>query len=76
MISPLGSDDRARVGVLSATVAAAGVVLLGYGASAHRSVTGVARCDGCEPWHPLFVVAPLVVGGVLVVVGSALLARR
>ena len=76
MISPLGSGDRTRVGLLPVTVAAVGVVLLGYGVFAHRSVTGVARCDGCEPWHPLFVVAPLVVGGVLVVVGSALFARK
>lgn len=75
MLSVLGSDDRARVGVLPVIVTAIGVVLLGYGLSVHRSVTGVARCDGCAPWHPLFVVAPLAVGGVLVVVG-ALLARR
>lgn len=76
MLSALGSDDRARVGFLPLLVAAVGVVLLGYGLSVHRSATGVARCDGCAPWHPLFVVAPLVVGGVLVVVGSALFARR
>lgn len=75
MLSALGSDDRARVRLLPVLVAAVGVVLLGYGLSAHRLATGVARCDGCAPWHPLFVVAPLVVGGVLVV-GGALLARR
>ena len=62
--------------MLPAVVAAVGVVLLGCGLSAHRSVAGVARCDGCEPWHPLFVVAPLVVGGVLVVIATALFARR
>ena len=76
MVWALGSDDRARFGALPLVVAAVGVVLLGYGASAHLSVTGVARCDGCAPWHPLFVVAPLVVGGLFVVVGSALFARR
>lgn len=56
---------------------AAGLALVGYGASVHLSVAtrvGAGRCDGCAPAHPLFVVAPLAVGAPLI--AAAVLSRR
>jgi len=35
------------------------------GLSVHLETAGclaAGACDGCSPWHPLFAVAPLVVG--------------
>ena len=75
---PFANDGGGRSGgiLLPGVLAAAGAALLGYGAYAHFSVVGRTRCDGCAPWHPLFVVAPVVLGAVLVVAGIGLLVRR
>lgn len=56
-------------------IASVGVVLVGIGVYMNRSIAGRARCDGCEPWHPLFVLAPMLLGTVLVAAGW-LAARR
>ncbi|WP_049902747.1 hypothetical protein [Halococcus agarilyticus] len=56
-----------------------GAMSIGYGLYAHISVTammGARHCDGCTPWHPLFVVAPLVGGAVLVLGTVAFLVSR
>lgn len=60
-------------GALAGVLGAAGLALAGYGAYTHQSALG-PRCDGCEPWHPLLVVAPLVFGLVLVSTGGYLAA--
>lgn len=52
-----------------------GAVLAGYGAYTHFSIAARTNCDGCAPWHPLFVVAPLVLGALLLV-GAAVLRYR
>lgn len=65
--------------LLSGGLGLAGMALIGYGGSVHLSVSaavGSGRCDGCAPWHPLFVVAPIVVGAALLTVAGFLLARR
>lgn len=62
---------KALAGISSAV----GLGLVSYGAYTHLSLAGRARCDGCDPWHPLFVVAPLVVGSILVLSGGYLLGR-
>jgi hypothetical protein len=51
-----------------------GFVLVSYGFSAHNSAA-TGRGDAAAPWHPLFVLAPLLVGGALVVGGGVLLVR-
>jgi hypothetical protein len=56
-----------------------GIGFVGVGSYIHLTVTAQARtgqCDGCEPWHPLFVLAPLVVGSLLVLVGGYLRYHR
>lgn len=43
----------------------AGLGLTGYGSYIHLTVTarvGAGQCDGCAPWHPLFVLTPLLIG--------------
>jgi hypothetical protein len=65
--------------VAGAVLVAAGLALTGSGAYLHFSIAGRAsagRCDGCDPWHPLFVLAPLAVGAGFVLVGSWLYSRR
>lgn len=59
---------------------ALGVLLVGVGLALtgvgfHAQATG-PRCDGCAPYHPLFVLAPLGVGAVLTTVGGWLLGRE
>ena len=46
-----------------------GLALASYGAYLHFSIAGrvqAGNCDGCAPWHPLFVVTPLGLGSALV----------
>lgn len=45
-----------------------GFGLVGIGVYFNRSLAGRPRCDGCEPWHPLFVLAPIVLGSGLLAV--------
>lgn len=64
--------------LLGAVLLVPGVVLAGVGGYFHVTIAAqmnAGRCDGCEPWHPLVVVAPLVVGAVLVLLAGYLLAR-
>lgn len=59
--------------VACATAALLGVILASYGGYTQYTLSRAAAagaCDGCASWHPLFVVAPLVVGIVLVAGGS------
>lgn len=58
---------------------AVGVLLVGVGltltgASVHLAATG-PTCDGCAPYHPLFVVTPLGLGVLLTTAGGWLLGR-
>lgn len=56
-----------------------GLVLASYGSYLHFSIAGrvqAGNCDGCAPWHPLFVVAPLVLGSALVLGGGYVIYRR
>lgn len=66
---------RTRLGGLLVGV---GVALVGYGNYVHLTVGDrtLGHCDGCDPWHPPFVVAPLVAGATLALAGSSLLAMR
>jgi hypothetical protein len=54
-----------------------GVLLMGVG----FALTGVSvhveatTCDGCTPYHPLFVVAPVGIGATLTTAGGWLLGR-
>lgn len=64
--------------VASATAALLGTALASYGGYTQyvissRLAAGV--CDGCSPWHPLFVLAPLVFGIALIAGGSYALAK-
>lgn len=68
--------SRAQVSLLPALLSLVGLALLGVGTYAHLSVASRAHCDGCEPWHPLFVLAPLVVGVVIVGIAVAIFARQ
>ena len=68
-------DGRALLGGL---LLVAGVGLAGVGSYLHVTVAAQVRaegCDGCDPWHPLFVLAPLVVGAVSVLLAGSLLSR-
>lgn len=75
MLGGESAAGRAASGVLLLT----GVGLVAYGSYVHFSVvaqlTG-GHCDGCNPWHPLFVLGPLVLGGALILSAGYLLARR
>lgn len=64
--------------IASAVAALAGLALSSYGAYTQYTISrALARgaCDGCSPWHPLFVVAPLVLGIGLVAAGSYAFAK-
>lgn len=57
----------------SATTALLGLVLASYGGYTQYTIASqlaAGTCDGCAPWHPLFVVAPLVLGVALLAAGS------
>jgi hypothetical protein len=62
----------------SATVALLGLALASYGGYTQYTTASrvvASACDGCTPWHPLFVVAPLVAGVVLLAAGSYAFAK-
>lgn len=77
--STLASSDgwtprRAVAGLLLLV----GLGLVGWGGYLHLTIAGRVRagaCDGCAPWHPLFVVTPLVVGTASLLAAGALLRR-
>ena len=77
-VTPRSENARWRT-VLQAVLALAGVGLAGYGSYLHLTLAAqvrAGRCDACEPWHPLLVVAPIVVGVVLILGAGYLWSRR
>ena len=66
-----GGWKKALVGIFSIV----GLGLVSYGAYTHFSIAGQVRCDGCAPWHPLFVIAPLVIGSALILSTGYLFTR-
>lgn len=64
--------------IASATAALVGIALASYGGYTQYTIASkvaAGACDGCAPWHPLFVVAPLVVGVLLLSAGSYAFAK-
>lgn len=56
-----------------------GLGLGGWGTYLHLSLSGRIQagvCDGCAPWHPLFVVAPLVAGTTLLTAAGYLFVQE
>lgn len=71
--------DWAGRDILASVLLVAGLGLAGAGSYVHLTVAAqmrTGRCDGCEPWHPLLVVTPLVVGAAFVLGAGYLLSRR
>ena len=70
------SDRRRTVrDLLTGLLLFVGLGLAGVGSYFHLSIAaGVSagQCDGCAPWHPLFVVTPIVVGVATLVVAGYL----
>jgi hypothetical protein len=72
------SDRITLTRAASAFVALLGIALASYGGyTQYRIASRLAAgaCDGCSPWHPLFVVAPLALGIALIAGGSYVLAK-
>lgn len=62
----------------SATAVLLGTALASYGGYTQYTIAAKVAsgvCDGCAPWHPLFVVAPLLVGITLLAAGSYAFAK-
>lgn len=73
------TDGIDWVRIVAGALLVSGLALASYGAYLHLSIAGrvqAGNCDGCAPWHPLFVVAPLLLGSALVLGGSYLIYRR
>jgi hypothetical protein len=69
----IGSD------LLAGLLLAIGTVLTGVGGYFRVTIAtqvSAGRCDGCEPWHPLIVLAPLITGGILLLLAGYLPSRR
>jgi hypothetical protein len=71
---------RARTDWLPRVLFAAGVALVGSGAYVHvtmgdRTLGNCVETGACNPWHPQWVLAPLLAGGVALL-AAVLLARR
>lgn len=57
----------------------AGIGLAGGGSYLHFTIAAkvsAGRCDGCEPWHPLLVLAPLLIGSAFLLIGGYLSSWR
>lgn len=67
----------APVPVVASALAVLGLVLTSYGAHTHLSVAAqqAGHCDLCEPWHPLFVLAPIGLGASLLLASVLLFGR-
>ena len=52
----------------------AGLGLLAFAIEYHFEMVGES-CEGCAPFHPLFVIAPMVLGAILTL-GGAYVVRR
>lgn len=75
----LGEGRWSWRNLLTGLLLLAGIGLAGVGSYFHFTVAAQVRaghCDGCEPWHPLFVFAPLLIGSALILVGGYLLYQR
>lgn len=75
----LAESDSWLGDLVRAVLLAVGLGLAGYGGYVHFTVAAQVRrgqCDGCAPWHPLLVVAPLVVGTLFVLLAGYLSYRR
>jgi hypothetical protein len=62
----------------SAIAALVGFALTSYGGYTQYAISrrlAAGACDGCAPWHPLFVVAPLLLGVALIAGGSYAFAK-
>jgi len=76
------TDTVARVSpttALAAFLLVAGIALAGYGVAIHVETAGylsAGECDGCSPWHPLLVVAPILVGTATALGSGYALVRR
>lgn len=80
MATPDPGERRDRTGreLLGGLLLVPGVVLAGVGGYFHVTLAArvrAGRCDGCEPWHPLVVVAPLLVGVACLLLAGYLLSR-
>ena len=76
-IAETTSENWSRSRTLKWVVLTTGLLLVGWGAYWHLTIRAklqAGHCDGCAPWHE-FIVAPLVVGVVLVAGAGYLLAR-
>lgn len=64
---------RVLVGVLTV----AGLALLTYGGFMHETMGDrtLGHCYVCDPWDPTYVLAPLVVGGALLVLAGVVWRR-
>lgn len=81
MTNATAADRRGWSGrtIGAALLAVAGLALASYGSYLHLTIAArvsAGACDGCAPWHPLFVVAPLIVGTAAVLLGGYGLVRR
>lgn len=78
ILKPSGGGERTRSDLLGVGLSLLGVGLVGVGGYFHVTIAMRVRagaCDGCEPWHPLVVLAPLLAGAVLLLAGSLLYRR-
>lgn len=77
----LSDIDRGRSKILAGVLFVTGIALAGAGSYVHFRAAALLRtnqhCFGCSMflWHPLFVVAPLVIGLGFVLVSGYLLFR-
>lgn len=78
---PLLDIDRGRSKILAGVLFLTGIALTGSGSYVHFRAAALLRtkqhCLGCSMflWHPLFVVAPLVIGLGFVLTSGYLLYR-
>lgn len=74
----LGGPNWTRSDLLGGMLLVLGVVLAVVGSYFHVSIAtqvNAGQCNGCEPWHPLFVLSPLTIGVTLFLLAGYLLAR-
>lgn len=74
----LGERNWIRRDLLGGMLLVLGVVLAGMGGYFHVTIAtqvNAGQCNGCEPWHLLFVLAPLSIGATLFLLAGYLLSR-
>lgn len=74
-----GRSGWDRLHVLASVLLVVGLGLAGYATYLHFKITGqlqAGHCDGCAPWHPLFILAPLLIGSAFVLGAGYILYRR